>query len=217
MKFVSKSGIARLCMALFLASLSMVVVSAASSASSRAAKHALGEKYGGGVIFYILQPGDPGYDAGKQHGLIAAKQDLQVIGSVGMPGMYFWSNGQKVSSISNDYAYVQIFNTSTLIGQGAENTKKILAKYPAATNPAIAAAVASAYNGGGFKDWYLPSKEELNKLYLNKALVGGFTDYDYWSSTENSALNAWVQLFANGYQYIDNKMDADCVRPVRSF
>jgi hypothetical protein len=200
-------------MASFLVGLSVLAVSTISSA----AQHSVGEHYGGGIVFYILQEGDPGYDLKQQHGLIAAPADINVKGSVGMPGMYFWATGQKSSMNKEEYVYAQVFNTSTAIGQGAENTKKILAKHPAATHPTIAAAVASAYNGGGYSDWYLPSKEELYKLYLNKAVVGGFADYDYWSSTENSALNAWVLLFANGYQYIDNKMDADCVRAIRSF
>ncbi|MFZ4526798.1 MAG: DUF1566 domain-containing protein [Chlorobium sp.] len=213
MKFISKSSRLRLWMALFFASVSFFAISTVSSA----AQHFVGENYGGGIVFYILKEGDPGYESAQQHGLIAAPADLEVKGSVGIPGMYFWSSGQKDSRLKDEYVYEQVFNTSTLIGQGAENTKKILVKLPAATHPTIAAAVASAYNGGGFNDWYLPSKEELHKLYLNKSAVGGFADYDYWSSTENSALNAWVELFANGYQFIDNKMDADRVRPVRSF
>jgi len=213
MKFISKTSRLRLWVALYFVSASIFAVSGV----SYAAQHSVGEHFGGGIVFYILQEGDTGYDSAKQHGLIAAPADLNVKGSVGMPGMYFWASGQKNSMHKDEYAYEQVFNTSTLIGQGAENTKKILARHPAATHPTIAAAVASAYNGGGFNDWYLPSKEELHKLYLNKAVVGGFADYDYWSSTENSALNAWVELFANGYQYLDNKMDADCVRPIRSF
>ncbi len=213
MKFISKMSRLRLCMALFVVSASIFAVSRV----SYAAKHSVGEHFGGGIVFYILQEGDPGYDPAKQHGLIAAPADLKTKGSTGVTGMYFWATGQRDSMHQEEYAYEQVFNTSTLIGQGAENTKKILERHPAAKHPTIAAAVASAYNGGGFKDWYLPSKEELHKLYLNKAVVGGFADYDYWSSTENSALNAWVELFANGYQYLDNKMDADCVRPIRSF
>ena len=36
----------------------------------------------------------------------------------------------------------------------------------------IAAKVARAYTGSGYSDWYLPSKDELNKIYLNKASLG---------------------------------------------
>ncbi|MCQ2317532.1 MAG: DUF1566 domain-containing protein [Bacteroidales bacterium] len=36
---------------------------------------------------------------------------------------------------------------------------------------------------GGYTDWRLPSKEDLMVLYNNRALIGGFTDGRYWSST----------------------------------
>ena len=62
----------------------------------------------------------------------------------------------------------------------------------------------------GYTDWYLPSKEELNKLYLNKYIIGGFSDSRYWSSTEpdytfrsgneNWSLSPYEQNFASGYQ-----------------
>ena len=69
----------------------------------------------------------------------------------------------------------------------------------------------------GYSDWYLPTKDELNKLYNAKSAVGGFSDYDYWSSTEYIANNAWNQNFNNGYQYFNYKSDTLCVRAVRAF
>ena len=57
-----------------------------------------------------------------------------------------------------------------------------------------AAGLARAYNGGVYTDWYLPSKDELNKLYLNKVVIGGFAggfpDGFYWSSSEDSSTTA---------------------------
>ena len=49
--------------------------------------------------------------------------------------------------------------------------------------------------------WRLPTKDELNILYENKDKIGGFASGYYWSSTEFDYYNAWVQNFANGYQY----------------
>jgi len=69
----------------------------------------------------------------------------------------------------------------------------------------------------GYSDWHLPTKDELNKLYYVKSAVGGFSDYFYWSSTENIANNAWSQVFGIGSQYYSSKRNRLCVRAVRAF
>ncbi len=66
-------------------------------------------------------------------------------------------------------------------------------------------------------DWYLPSKEELNQLYLNRSAVGGFSGVGYWSSTQNDAINAWTQIFDDGNQSINYVYFRLCVRAVRAF
>lgn len=55
---------------------------------------------------------------------------------------------------------------------------------------------------GGFTDWFLPAKDELNFLWTNRAAVGGFmtaTDV-YYSSTQYDTSYAWGQLWTNGLQ-----------------
>ena len=69
----------------------------------------------------------------------------------------------------------------------------------------------------GYSDWYLPSKDDLKRLHLAKNTLGGFVDYYYWSSTEYSAEDAWVQIFYVGYQYYFIKSVGWCVRAVRAF
>ena len=71
----------------------------------------------------------------------------------------------------------------------------------------------------GYRDWFLPDKEQLNQLYLQKRVVGAFADYStyYWSSSESSATNAWLQVFINGYQSHSNKGYVSRVRAVRAF
>ena len=77
---------------------------------------------------------------------------------------------------------------------------------------------------GGFSDWYLPAKDELNQLYIND---GGSTNTNlpagegfagalvYWSSTENSATLAWYQSFANGSVFNGIKTNSRWGRAVR--
>jgi hypothetical protein len=36
----------------------------------------------------------------------------------------------------------------------------------------------------GYKDWFLPSIDELHKLHQNKTVIGGFANVTYWSSSE---------------------------------
>ena len=71
----------------------------------------------------------------------------------------------------------------------------------------------------GYSDWHLPSKEELNALYVNlKQLgVGGFATNFYWSSTEDVSNDAWLQHFGKGFQSNDGKSNLGNVRAVRAF
>jgi hypothetical protein len=82
-----------------------------------------------------------------------------------------------------------------------------------------AKAACHAFVGNGYRDWFLPNKEQLNQLYLHKRVVGGFADYStyYWSSSESNTTNAWLQVFINGYQSHSNKGYVSRVRAVRAF
>ena len=156
----------------------------------------VGTSYGGGVIAYLLQSGDIGYDPSVQHGLIAATSDQ----STGVR----WYNG------SNTITYA----TGTVIGTGLSNTMAIIANQGAGS---YAATVARSYTGGGFTDWYLPSKDELNELYINETAIGGFAGACYWSSSENSTYFALNQNFPSGLQYTNYKNFPNSVRAVRAF
>ena len=158
----------------------------------------IGQSYFGGKVTYILQSGDPGYDANVQHGLIAATADQ----SRGIR----WSNGTSVATGA----------TATELGTGFANTNLIIA-VQGATATSYAAGLARAYNGGGYADWYLPSQDELNKLYLSKAAIGGFASGAYWTSSEYEASTADNQYFNDGHTDGDAKDRAYRVRAVRVF
>ena len=105
------------------------------------------------------------------------------------------------------------------IGAGLRNTVSITAQ--TGNVSAFSAAVyASEYNQGGFSDWFLPSKDELNALYTSRASVGGFTNYYYWSSSEaieTHGSGAWYQHFDTGVQGYNSKHYTVFIRCVRAF
>ena len=164
----------------------------------------IGDAYGGGVIAYLLQSGDPGYSTTVQHGLIAATGDQN--GGWGI----IWALPRYERALVPG-------GTGTAIGTGAANTTKIT--YQNGMNSDYAAGLARAYMGGGYRDWYLPSKDELNKLWLNRGAVGGFYPALYWSSSEDDASHAWYQSFNydRGESRRGIKHDTFRVRAVRSF
>jgi hypothetical protein len=107
-----------------------------------------------------------------------------------------------------------IGSTGTGIGTGYANTSAIIAQSNVAGR---AATVARAFQGGGKTDWFLPSKDELNQMYLQRSAIGGFDPYYFWSSSEYAAYRAWYQNFFNGTQSNYLKTNIYSVRPVRAF
>ena len=156
----------------------------------------IGMSYGGGKIAYILQPSDPGYVIGEVHGLIAAPSDQ----STGIQ----WYNGSNITTGA----------TGSALGSGMSNSNAIVATQGIG---AYAARICYDLDLGGYSDWYLPSRDELQKLYINRVDIGEFTTSNYWSSTEASTISAWNIYFTSGGLNASNKFPALKVRAVRSF
>ena len=69
----------------------------------------------------------------------------------------------------------------------------------------------------GYSDWYLPSKTELNLLFLQRSTIGGFYGFAYWSSTVNSNKDSWSQAFPTGNSFYIGKSSSYFARPIRAF
>jgi hypothetical protein len=148
----------------------------------------IGQSYGGGIIFYI--------DGTGQHGLIAALTDQSSAAEWGCSG-------------------TSIPGTSTAIGTGQANTTAIVNGCGTAV---IAARICDDFVMNGYSDWFLPSKKELNQMYLQRNFIGGFAyDNGYWSSSESDAGHAWAKNFANSVEPTANKFFTGYVRAVRAF
>ena len=150
--------------------------------------HTIGESYGGGIVFHLTADG--------QHGLIAAVYDQST-------GVQWYNGSNTLTNAVRDDVFAGQFNTERIIiNQGVGS---------------YAAQICAYYQGGSYGDWYLPSKYELNLLYQQKDVVGGFVNDEYWSSSEDSALNAWSQYFGNGAQHNWDKIIIRHVRAIRAF
>jgi hypothetical protein len=119
--------------------------------------------------------------------------------------------------------------TKTSVGSGKQNTQFIVDYLKKTGETGTAAQLCAGLNTGGYQDWFLPSKDELDLMYKNlKAKgAGNFADALYWSSSQSdvgfwssSQFDAGVargKWFSDGSQDYGGKGKTHCVRAVRAF
>jgi hypothetical protein len=98
------------------------------------------------------------------------------------------------------------------------NTLAMVTQSAGGNTASKAGTVTRAYLGGGKSDWYLPSEDEFTQLRISKAIVRGFIDDYYWTSTELDATGARPYSMLDGYHGgYEVKTGAHYVRPIRAF
>jgi formylglycine-generating enzyme required for sulfatase activity len=154
----------------------------------------------GGLVFY-----DKGSYSNGWRYLEATPYDQ----SIGIP----WYNGN----------YINTWATAIGIGTGKANTATIISSQGAGD---YAASLCDSLILGGFDDWFLPSKNELDLIYDNLRVAGlsEFASEWYWTSSELDRSNSWIQYFHDRYLFWSGgdqrdgiKYGPGGVRAVRAF
>jgi len=170
----------------------VVVASDDGTLSTQGSLFEVGDFAYGGVVFWVDESG--------QHGLVSATTD-------GTNSLY--QEGSITTYARGDGLFSGYMNTSVIIAVQAAVFNSL-----GNLTANVAALFCANFTDGGYGDWYLPSKVELNLMYQNRSIIdavstanGGtvFAMDTYWSSTEHDNSDAWLQDFTNGNQFANSK------------
>ena len=155
---------------------------------------------GGGIVFYV----DLTRPAGSQYFEAAcAGWQNNCDGATADPRAEWGCYGNSIPGADG-----------LVIGTGEQNTADILAE---CLTVGIAADLADDYSHNTLDDWFLPSQDELNQMYIQRTAIGGFSTDAYRSSSELADYDAWSRVFSCNVQNLNCKYFTGYVRPVRAF
>jgi hypothetical protein len=129
-----------------------------------------------------------------------------------------WAYLEGVTESLPDYAVWGFYGidvagaAGTAIGTGKANTQAMI---DAGAPEGSAARLCVEYRGGGYDDWFLPSKDESEYM---RGLPSG-TSFPLWSSSQDDSLESWGYR-KSGDELISSlqpKYSVSAVRPVRTF
>jgi hypothetical protein len=123
---------------------------------------------------------------------------------------------------------ISVTGLSAEIGSGRKNTLLIADRLKESGEKRRAAQICLNLKYGGYKDWFLPSRDELDLIY-NNLVQNGLGDFKtirdrensthvYWSSSQNKTIPIY-QLFTTGEQvdWASGSSSKFSVRAVRAF
>jgi len=117
------------------------------------------------------------------------------------------------------------YNQRTEVGSGKRNTQYIVEQLNKEGKRNYVAQRCVEMDINGYKDWFLPSIDELDLMYKNlkQKGLGGFKDYNYGSSSMNyddgyEMWLQWYQDFANGeWSTYFKGVGVEAYRAIRAF
>ena len=174
--------------------------------SNSSTTYSVGDFAQGGIVFWVDETG--------QHGLVCAKEDQST-------GVRWYAGTTGNTQAKGDGPYAGEANTSIIIAAQVaigDDGETYAAR--------ICNELQITEGGKTYGDWYLPSKGELNLMFVNKAIINataianggsGLDSRGYWSSTEDFSKFAWSQSFSHGNQNDEDKFVIHYVRAIRAF
>jgi TolB-like protein len=162
----------------------------------------------GGIVFY-----DKGNNIGGWRYLEAAPVDLGPTNYIENPGSFpkdlyqLWERTYE--------------KDGRAVGRGIYNTEYLMQIAQARGGFTWAVRLCDNYEHGGFDNWFMPSRDELNFMYGNLYLkgLGNFRPEEYWSSTTWTdtwgSYRAWYINFSDGKHDNVNAGQQRRVRPIR--
>ncbi|GFO75174.1 hypothetical protein BPLS_P2228 [Bathymodiolus platifrons methanotrophic gill symbiont] len=154
--------------------------------------------FGGGRVFYTTDEG--------RHGLETAPTDIKPLE---------WGCYDQSLEGAKDLK----------IGSGSDNTEAIIDEScKSYFGGSVIFDDIEDYNGGGFRDWYVPSAYELYKIYEvqgSHKVVGDSTQFSYpqyfWSSSEINSRYIYAQNLDTGSKVYAERGLTLSTLPIRSF
>ena len=166
---------------------------------------------GGGIVFYVS---DVAFPVPQPNGETKMCRYMEV--SPVDIGESQWGDGYEEDPHTLQGLGTGLMNTYNIVSYNADNMTT--------ANCAAYACLKYSTQTTRKGEWWLPSRVELNLLYKNLrdkviATSSGNEEYGYcyWSSSQYSNINSWVQRFSDGYQYGNNKDITLSARAVRAF
>lgn len=165
----------------------------------------IGEFRFGGIVFKV--------DPSGQHGLVCSKSDQA-------KGIHWNDDKSKITGAKTPDNGVNEKKQSSISPQMTNDNHSEIAAIE------ICRVYSVTEDGVLYNDWYLPSKEELYLIYLNKTIIDSsalfnkgsfFSGNNEISPTEYCNSPSWDQVFNYGFQDYEYKNSLFNVRAIRKF